>query len=44
MTRRLPIVPVGEILLEAFLTRMGLSQNALARAVKVPLRRINEIG
>lgn len=33
----------GEILLEEFLKPMGLSQNALARAVSVPPRRINEI-
>lgn len=33
----------GEILLEEFLVPMGISQNALARAVLVPPRRINEI-
>lgn len=33
----------GDILLEDFLKPMGLSQNALARAVNVPPRRINEI-
>ena len=33
----------GEILLEEFLKPMDLSQNALARAVHVPPRRINEI-
>ena len=33
----------GEILLEEFLTPMGLSQNALAQAILVPPRRINEI-
>lgn len=33
----------GEILLEEFLTPMALSQNALARALRVPPRRINEI-
>src|SRR5438876_3269657 len=33
----------GEILLEEFLKPMGLSQNALARAIRVPPRRINEI-
>ena len=32
-----------EILLEEFLKPMGLSQNALARAVHVAPRRINEI-
>src|SRR5882762_8232451 len=33
----------GEILLEEFLKPMALSQNALARAVHVAPRRINEI-
>ena len=33
----------GEILAEEFLTPMALSQNALARALHVPPRRINEI-
>jgi addiction module HigA family antidote len=33
----------GEILLGEFLQPMGLSQNALARAIGVPPRRINEI-
>jgi antitoxin HigA-1 len=33
----------GEILFEEFLKPMGLSQNALARAVHVAPRRINEI-
>ncbi|WP_404406182.1 HigA family addiction module antitoxin [Pelagibacterium halotolerans] len=33
----------GEVLLEEFLKPMGVSQNALARAVHVPPRRINEI-
>jgi addiction module HigA family antidote len=33
----------GEILLEEFLTPMSISQNALARAISVPPRRINEI-
>ncbi|HUQ38372.1 MAG TPA: HigA family addiction module antitoxin [Aestuariivirga sp.] len=39
----LPIPTVGEILLEEFLKPLELSQNALARAVGVPPRRINEI-
>lgn len=39
----LPNPHPGEILLEEFLRPMGLSQNALARAVHVPPRRINEI-
>lgn len=33
----------GEILIEEFLRPMGLSQNALARALKVSPRRVNEI-
>jgi addiction module HigA family antidote len=33
----------GDILLEEFLKPIGLSQNALARALAVPPRRINEI-
>ena len=42
-TKLLPNPHPGEILLEEFLTPMELSQNALARAVGVPPRRINEI-
>lgn len=37
-----PVSP-GEILLEEFLTPMGLSQNRLALDIRVPARRINEI-
>ncbi len=33
----------GEILLSEFMEPLGLSQNALARAIDVPPRRINEI-
>src|SRR5260370_39034196 len=39
----LPNPHPGEILLEEFLKPMELSQNALARAVHVAPRRINEI-
>ena len=39
----LPNPSPGEILLEDFLRPIGLSQSALARAVRVPPRRINEI-
>lgn len=42
-TKLLPNPHPGEILLEEFLKPMELSQNALARAVGVPPRRINEI-
>ena len=37
-----PVTP-GEILLEEYLLPMGISQNAMARAVGVPPRAINEI-
>ena len=40
---KLKNVHPGEILLEEFLVPMNLSQNALARAIGVPPRRINEI-
>lgn len=43
MTEQLPNPHPGEILLEEFLKPMGVSQNALARAVHVPPGRINEI-
>lgn len=43
MTDLLPNPHPGEILLEDFLKPMDISQNALARAVHVPPRRINEI-
>ena len=39
----LPNPHPGDILLEEFLQPMEISQNALARAVLVPPRRINEI-
>ena len=41
--KSLPNIHPGEVLLEEFLTPMGISQNALARAAGVPPRRINEI-
>jgi len=40
---RLKNVHPGEVLLEEFLLPMELSQNALARVIGVPPRRINEI-
>lgn len=43
MIELLPNPRPGEILFEEFLKPMGVSQNALARAVHVPPRRINEI-
>ena len=39
----LPNPTPGEILLEEFLKPLALTQNALARALHVPPRRINEI-
>ena len=39
----LPNPTPGDVLLEDFLKPMGLSQNELARALRVPPRRINEI-
>ena len=39
----LPNIHPGEILLEEFLKPMQISQNALARSIDVPPRRINEI-
>jgi len=41
--KTLPNIHPGEVLLEEFLTPLGISQNALARAAAVPPRRINEI-
>ncbi len=38
-----PPTTLGEILLEEYLTPMGISQNAMARAIGVPPRAINEI-
>jgi antitoxin HigA-1 len=43
ITDLLPNPHPGEILTEEFLEPIGLSQTALARAVGVPPRRINEI-
>jgi addiction module HigA family antidote len=42
-TDHIPNPSPGEILLEEFICPMGLSQNGLARAIRVPPRRINEI-
>ncbi|VAW32894.1 Antitoxin HigA, partial [hydrothermal vent metagenome] len=41
-TNRVPTHP-GEMLLEEFLSPMGLSQRALAEGIHVPYQRINEI-
>jgi addiction module HigA family antidote len=42
-TRDLPPVHPGEILLEDFLTPMGISRYRLAKSIGVPQRRIDEI-
>ena len=39
----LPNPHPGEILAEEFMQPLGLSQNALARSIRVPPRRINEL-
>lgn len=43
MEKKIPPVHPGEILLKEFLEPMGISQNRLALAIRVPARRINEI-
>lgn len=43
MAREVPLSHPGEILLMDWLEPLGLSQYALARAIGVPPRRINEI-
>ena len=43
MARDFPPLHPGEVLLEEFLKPMGVSQNQLARAMRVPSNRINEI-
>lgn len=42
-TRDIPLAHPGEILLEDWLKPLGISQYALAKAIDVPPRRINEI-
>ncbi|HEX2252051.1 MAG TPA: HigA family addiction module antitoxin [Thermoanaerobaculia bacterium] len=43
MTDRLPNIHPGEVLLEEFLKPLGMSQNRLARDLRVPPRRVNQI-
>jgi addiction module HigA family antidote len=43
MPESLANIHPGEILLEEFLKPLGVSQNKLARDIKVPPRRVNEI-
>ncbi len=42
-TKKIKPIHPGEILLEEFLTPMGISQYRLAKDINVPPRRINEI-
>lgn len=43
VTKKLPSIHPGEILLEEFLEPMSISQYRLAKDISVPPRRINEI-
>lgn len=43
MNREIPLSHPGEILLEEWLKPLEISQYALAKAISVPPRRINEI-
>lgn len=43
MSREIPLATPGEILALDWLEPMGISQYALAKAIDVPARRINEI-
>jgi addiction module HigA family antidote len=43
MSKQLPPIHPGEILIEEFLKPMGISQYRLAKDISVPPRRINEI-
>lgn len=42
VTKRRP-VPVGEIFVEEFMRPLGLTQTALARAMGVPRKHVNEL-
>ena len=43
MSKKLPPIHPGEVLLEEFLRPMNISQYRLAKNISVPPRRINEI-
>lgn len=43
MGREVPLIHPGQILLLDWLEPLGISQYALAKAIGVPRRRINEI-
>ena len=40
MSKLLPAIPPGEILIEEFLLPLGISQNRLARDIDVPVSRV----
>ncbi len=43
MTKKMPPIHPGQILLEEFLQPMGISQYRISKDISVPARRINEI-
>ena len=43
MSKKMPPIHPGEILLEEFLKPMGISQYRISKDISVPPRRINEI-
>lgn len=43
MTKKMPPIHPGRILLEEFLQPMGISQYRVSKDISVPARRINEI-
>jgi len=43
MSKRFTPVSPGEVLLEEFLKPLGLSQNQVARAIDVPVGRVNDV-
>lgn len=43
MPKKLEPIPPGEILLEEFLKPLGISQNALARDIDIPVSRVSDI-
>lgn len=43
MRKHLPPIPPGEILIEEFLRPSGITQNRLARELRVPPGRVNDI-
>lgn len=43
MARKLKAISPGEVLLEEFLKPLGISQNALARDLNVPVGRVSDI-